>query len=198
MGNMTNFAAKHLERKANNRAARKVTIIDCSKVSCYKEKALNEPIVLPRISIRTILSRKCNGCTPNVPCDSTVIMPSLYLQMSFYPSPLKRNKTSNRRLIPRSKWGRSLSPILRSFRIAKASSKVAHLKNAKKITLVLWASSPVFWKTRMKDGGLRIVDEGKRIRDQRSPFHRQKKFPPQLEIQSLIQRCGEKTKKHCS
>ena len=83
MGNMTNFAAKHLERKANNRAARKVTIIDCSKVSCYKEKALNEPIVLPRISIRTILSRKCNGYTPNVPCDSTVIMPSLYLHMSF-------------------------------------------------------------------------------------------------------------------
>ena len=55
--------------------------------------------------------------------------------------------------------------------MAKASSKVAHLKNAKKITLVLWASSPVFWKTRMKDGGLRIEDEGKRIRDQRSPFH---------------------------
>ena len=121
-----------------------------------------------------------------------------YISMSFYPYPLKRNKTSNRRLIPRSKWGRSLSPILRSFRMAKASSKVAHLKNAKKITLVLWASSPVFWKTRMKDGGLRIEDEGKRIRDQRSPFHRQKKFPPQLEIQSLIQRCGEKTKKHCS
>ena len=61
-----------------------------------------------------------------------------------------------------------------------------------------YCSSPVFWKTRMKDGGLRIEDEGKRIRDQRSPFHRQKKFPPQLEIQSLIQRCGEKTKKHCS
>ena len=50
------------------------------------------------------------------------------------------------------------------------------LKNAKKITLVLWASSPVFWKTRMKDGGLRIDDEGKRIRDQSSPFHRQRKI----------------------
>ena len=88
---MTNFAAKHLERKASNRAARKVTIIDCSKVSCYKEKALNEPIVLPRISIRTILSRKCNGCTLNVACDSTVIVSSLSICL-FYPSPLKRKK----------------------------------------------------------------------------------------------------------
>ena len=28
----------------------------------------------------------------------------------------------------------------------------------------------------MKDGGLRIDDEGKRIRDQSSPFHRQRKI----------------------
>ena len=46
----------------------------------------------------------------------------------------------------------------------------------KRLTLVLWASSPVFWKTRMKDAGLRIDDEGKRIRDPISPFHRQRKI----------------------
>ena len=75
-------------------------------------------------------------------------MPSLYLHISFYPSPLKRKKkTSNGRLIPRSKRGRSLSPVLGFFRLAKAKREgggggggVARLKNAKTITLVLWAT----------------------------------------------------------
>ena len=30
------------------------------------------------------------------------------------------------------------------------------------------------------------------------PFTDKEKFPAELEIQSLIQRCGENTKKHCS
>ena len=79
----------------------------------------------------------------------------------------------------------SLSPILRSFRLAKAKLEGGSPETSpphpptpppKKNTLVLWASSPVFWKARMKDGGLKIDDEGKRIRDQSSPFHRQRKI----------------------
>ena len=102
-------------------------------------EALNEPIVLPRISIRSILSRKCTTL-PVIRLWSCLLYISIYL---FTPLLSKGKKTSNGRLIPRSKRGRSLSPILRFFRLAKAKREgrgVARLKNAKTITPVLWAT----------------------------------------------------------
>ena len=193
MGNMTNFSAKHLERKANNRAARKVTIIDCSKVLCYKEKALNEPIVLPRILIRTILSRKCNGCTPNVPCDPTVIMPSLYLHMSFYPSPLKRNKTSNRRLIPKNEDVLSL-PFWGHSGWRRQARRWLSWKTRKKLHLffglALRFSGKPGWK--MEDWGSRMKERGSGIKDH--PFTDKKNFLHNSKYKAWYRGVGKRQK----